>query len=176
MVEWLIRLVLSQEIASPILADDTTSACRIEVNSPVFQAGNQGAVPCKHTMPYKDAEKQREYQRLWKRKRKEEWFLANGPCVDCGSWQNLELDHENPKEKIDHRVWSWELRKRLKELSKCKPRCRRCHRIKTNKDFGFGELIHGTLWCYQRHRCRCEDCTRAKSESDKKYRCKTVDL
>ena len=46
------------------------------------------------------------YERVVKTRRKE-WFAKNGPCVDCGSWENLELDHEDPKTKISHTVWSW---------------------------------------------------------------------
>jgi len=86
-------------------------------------------------MPYKDPEKRRAYQREWVAKRRTEWFDANGPCVDCGTWGNtknkLELDHEDPSTKIAHTIWSWAKERREKELKKCVIRCHSCHMNKT---------------------------------------------
>ena len=42
----------------------------------------------------------RNYQRKWMAKRRAEWLKNNGPCVQCNSWENLEVDHINPKTKI----------------------------------------------------------------------------
>ncbi|MBW3545390.1 MAG: HNH endonuclease [Bacteroidetes bacterium] len=78
-------------------------------------------------MPYKDKEKQKEFQRNWMRKRRAEWFNENGPCVQCGSNEDLHIDHIDPFYKISHRIWSWTKRKRDSELSKCQVLCKRCH-------------------------------------------------
>lgn len=82
--------------------------------------------PYLSSMPYKDAQKQREYQRDWMRRRREEW-LAGKVCVDCGSSENIELDHKDPTQKVSHRIWSWAKEKREAEIAKCEPRCRPCH-------------------------------------------------
>lgn len=83
-------------------------------------------------MPYADPKKQSEYQVLWMRRRREAWFAENGPCVDCGSWEDLELDHIDASQKLDHRIWSWSDVRRSAELAKCVVRCADCHEIKTN--------------------------------------------
>ena len=49
-------------------------------------------------------EQKRVYQREWLARRRKAWFDLNGPCIKCGSWDDLELDHINPKDKIDHRI------------------------------------------------------------------------
>ena len=73
----------------------------------------------------------RKYQREWLAKRRQEWFDANGSCVDCGSFENLELDHVDPNLKISHKVWSWSKDRRDIELSKCVIRCYKCHKERT---------------------------------------------
>jgi hypothetical protein len=80
---------------------------------------------------YKNPELQRAYQLTWLRKRREAWLKGNGPCVDCGSWGNLEVDHVDASTKVSHRVWSWSLARRTSELSKCVVRCKQCHARKT---------------------------------------------
>jgi hypothetical protein len=78
-------------------------------------------------VPYADPDAQREYQRVWLARRRDEWFSANGPCSECGSWENLELHHLDPTQKVSHRVWSWSLARRTAELAKCTSLCRTCH-------------------------------------------------
>lgn len=82
-------------------------------------------------MGYKDPDEQRKYQREWCAKRRLTWLQENGPCVDCGTWYDLEIDHVDAKQKITNSVWSWSLERRTKELSKCAVRCRPCHDVKT---------------------------------------------
>lgn len=101
----------------------------------------------------------RDYQKKWyvdvMKKRREAWFAANGPCVDCGSWENLELDHDDPSSKVSHAVWSWSESRRIEELAKCKARCHRCHKkksVKENFDNGiYGmhkkKIVDGKTWC-----------------------------
>lgn len=106
-------------------------------------------------MGYKDPEKQKEYQRNWLAKRRADWFSENGPCINCGSWDNLELDHIDPSTKVDNKIWSWSKERRDKETAKCQVLCEDCHHEKTiaNKEYLYGEDIgnavlknHEVLW------------------------------
>jgi len=82
-------------------------------------------------MPYADPAKQSEYQVAWAKRRRDEWFAENGPCVDCGSWDDLRLDHVDASLKVDHKLWSWSAERRAAELEKCVARCHPCHVKKT---------------------------------------------
>jgi len=86
-------------------------------------------------VPYSDPDQQRAYQREWYARRRAEWFTANGPCVDCGSQEELQLDHVDPSQKISHCVWSWSLARREVELAKCLVRCTPCHMAKTRINY-----------------------------------------
>lgn len=77
-------------------------------------------------MPYKDRDRQREFQRLWKRKRREEYF-RDKRCAFCDTPENLVLHHVDPEEKDDHRIWSWSRERREREIEKCIPLCQQCH-------------------------------------------------
>ncbi len=93
-------------------------------------------------MPYKDPARQSEYQRRWTQRRRLDWLAANGPCVECGSWFDLQVDHIDPATKLNHNVWSWTKERREVELAKCQVLCRPCHAKKTAKEAVFGEK-HG---------------------------------
>jgi len=80
---------------------------------------------------YLNRDKQREYQNSWLKKRREVWLLNNGPCVGCGTWENLEIDHIDSMQKVSHRVWGWKEERRNKELEKCQILCWDCHLDKT---------------------------------------------
>ena len=86
-------------------------------------------------MPYKNKEKQKQYQREWVAKRKSDFFL-NKFCIKCGAKENLELDHIDPSKKLSHRIWSWSEQRRLDEIAKCQILCETCHGEKTkiNRD------------------------------------------
>lgn len=94
-------------------------------------------------MPYKNLEQQREYQRNWMAQRRKEWFDLNGPCADCGTQDNLELDHVDREGKISHKVWSWSKVRMEEELAKCVARCEKCHQIKTNQELSRPICKHG---------------------------------
>lgn len=82
--------------------------------------------------------------------RRLEWLNQNGPCVDCGSWVKLQVDHDNPKTKVSHRIWSWSEARRNQELRKCKPRCLKCHQAKTAKEIATRmrkTAPKGFAWC-----------------------------
>lgn len=80
-------------------------------------------------------EERRKYKREWQRtkyaERRSEWFAINGPCVDCASWDELEVDHVDASTKVTHNVWRWSRERREAELAKCVARCFPCHRRKT---------------------------------------------
>lgn len=116
------------------------------------------------TMTYKNKEQQREYQRQWMAKRRENWFAENGPCVICSSWEELELDHIDPELKETHKIWSWSKERREEELAKCQPLCVGCHAAKTRSENLSG---HGTGTSYQRG-CRCAECRAYKSAAMKR--------
>ena len=111
-------------------------------------------------MPYKDPEKQRAYMREWIAKRRANWLAENGPCVKCGSWENLEVDHIDPAEKVHHALWSWSQARRDVELAKCQVLCHDHHLEKT-RQWHYDNVQHGSLGMYYRG-CRCDLCSERK--------------
>ena len=111
-------------------------------------------------MPYGDKAKQREYQRLWIKNRRLEWVTSNGPCVLCGSSDNLEVDHIDPDLKTmnPRSIWSRKQESRDKELENCQVLCYSCHKEKTSL---WRLKEHGTMGRYS-HGCRCDDCRVAR--------------
>jgi hypothetical protein len=78
----------------------------------------------------------RRYQNRWMQRRREEWIRSHGPCVRCGSWENLEVDHKDHTQKLINISNLWSLApdnpKRVAELAKCQVLCHVCHVTKTN--------------------------------------------
>ncbi len=114
-------------------------------------------------MPYKDLNRQREFQRVWIKRRREEWFAEHGPCEKCGSWENLEIHHRDPEKKVTHNVWSWTPERRDAELAKCQVLCKSCHVEATNEQRR-PHFHHGTLSTYNYYHCRCPECRAANAE------------
>lgn len=108
-------------------------------------------------MPIANLEERRAYNRQWIRSRREAWFNENGPCVRCGSNEQLELDHIDPALKISHQIWSWSAPRRMAELSKCQILCHNCHLNKTRTDRK-RNIKHGMDATYTRQACRCDEC------------------
>lgn len=107
-------------------------------------------------MPYKDKIKQLEYQRQWMQKRRNSFFVDK-TCIECDSTEKLELDHVDPKTKIDHRIWSWSETRRLEEIAKCQILCQTCHKKKNIKQIKANIPEHGT-YSYKHKKCRCNIC------------------
>lgn len=89
-------------------------------------------------MPYKDHEKQKEFQRKWVKARRKK-HMGGKKCARCGAAVGTggELDHKKPHgntEKIDHRLWSLKDSKRKKKLKGMQVLCKSCHKKKTKKD------------------------------------------
>lgn len=110
----------------------------------------------------------KEYQREWLKRRRQQWLEENGPCVRCGSTENLEVDHINPNERISHRVWSWSAKRRSEELAKCQVLCHICHVDKTYIDCNY-KLVHG-FGGYWSKGCRCFFCRHYSMIAQRIYR------
>ena len=84
-----------------------------------------------------------------------------GKCVDCGSLNNLEFDHDDRKHKTFNisKCYSMNLNDLLIEVDKCKLRCKPCHLNKTKEVDGI-KSEHGKSSMYKKG-CRCSDCLEA---------------
>lgn len=97
-------------------------------------------------MPYKDIEKQRKFDRLWKRNKRvrsrlKVIDLLGGKCIDCSNsdFRVLEIDHIEPikrdrsiKTKLDSgALLTRGLLSGKYKMSSVKLRCANCHKIKT---------------------------------------------
>ncbi len=117
-------------------------------------------------MPLATREERRRYAREWKARRRREWF-AGKCCAFCKSEDHLEIDHIDPRLKVDHKVWSWAEERREIELSKCRVLCHKCHADRHSADQR-RPIRHGTNNGYLK-KCRCEACTRAHCECNREY-------
>lgn len=123
-------------------------------------------------MPYKDRAKQRQYQLVWAKNRRQRWLEENGPCKVCSSYNRLEIDHVNPTSKSSvlklyrtNSFWSWAEKRLAKELEKCQVLCHKCHAEKTWKAHA---APHGTDSRYRstkQRRCRCDLCRMAHARA-----------
>ena len=95
-----------------------------------------------------------------------------GCCSNCGSVDSLEFDHIDPttKKYTIAKAWTFSSKRFEEELTKCQLLCRSCHQKKSLKDAGQKDArsTHGTLSSYRY--CRCDLCTKAKSDYNKKSR------
>lgn len=82
-------------------------------------------------------------------------YFADKRCIDCGSAENLELDHIDRENKVGSDVWVWAEEKRKAEEAKCVVRCQSCHRERHAEE----RRRHGPSG-YNRG-CRCEVCKEA---------------
>lgn len=83
-------------------------------------------------MTYKGATA-REYRRRLRAQRRADWVNANGPCRHCGSREDLEIDHIDPRTKCfnPRALWLRSRAVREDELAKCQVLCAKCHTKKT---------------------------------------------
>lgn len=102
----------------------------------------------------------KEHNKIWmrgfRRKRnlqRKEYLLKNGPCKRCGSTENLELDHIDPKSKsfMTSHIFLRSKKIRDNELKKCQILCQECHKAKTLEDRGLKILtrdkVHYVWFC-----------------------------
>ena len=99
-----------------------------------------------------------------------------GKCVRCNSCTDLQIDHIDHLDKSFNVSNNWGLSwdKLVVELDKCQLLCAECHFQKTLEEGSFAkgpsnqpQNLHGTVWTYNKHKCRCEECKAAKSAAMK---------
>lgn len=117
-------------------------------------------------------EKHTEYElkRYHKRRSAALEFLG-GVCINCGSIDNLELDHIEPATKLFNisSFWSISENKFWVEVKKCQILCKICHLIKTTTIDRI-EISHGDYGYYKHRKCRCLLCKASNAEYMRKYR------
>lgn len=106
-------------------------------------------------MAYKDYEKQKKYQRIWRRNRNEitrakAFDILGGKCVECGieDWRVLQIDHKERilrKTRIDKSEDTGaNLRRKIVsgyvDKDKLQLLCANCHQIKTHKEAFRGRI------------------------------------
>lgn len=114
---------------------------------------------------------QRDYflKRYHNRRNKAIALLGN-KCTDCGSTENIEIDHVNPEDKefsLSKR-WGQAWEKIRAELAKCQLLCVTCHAHKT-KTYIVNKRHHGTTTMY-RHGCRCSACSACAVRYNREYK------
>lgn len=100
------------------------------------------------------------------RRRREAIAKLGGKCFECGSIDDLEFDHIDPKQKsfpIGEALSGWSQRRINKELKKCQLLCKNCHDRKHHT----AKYSHGTLSSYRY--CRCDECRAAKAAWSREY-------
>jgi hypothetical protein len=98
--------------------------------------------------------------------------ILGNKCQHCGSLENLQIDHIDPKRKAFDisSFWAYAWNDILEELKKCQALCENCHRAKTLIDLGQenARFKHGTLSSYRY--CRCNECKAAKNKYSREYK------
>ena len=96
-----------------------------------------------------------------------------GQCRYCGSKDNLEFDHINPKTKTSSvsGLWRATEEKFWSEVRKCQLLCKPCHENKSKAEAANRVVVeHGTLNAFQRHGCRCRECQTAAQSYKRDWR------
>ncbi len=135
----------------PLLTVRINFPLRVRI-APPEQILTYGILIC---MPFKNHQDLLAYQRKWMADRRHSFFHDKS-CVECGSTHELELDHIDPGQKVDHRIWNWSKERQEVELAKCQVLCESCHLIKTKKWYELRRK-HGSHTMYTRG-CRCVEC------------------
>lgn len=103
-------------------------------------------------------DKKRDYDNRWRQERRMAWIEKNGPCQECGSLEDLEVDHIDPSTKLLHtrEIWSRREEIRLLELEKCQVLCVVCHSKKSANEKR-NTTRHGT-YSMRKSGCKCNSC------------------
>lgn len=94
-------------------------------------------------MPYKDKEKQREFQKLWMRQRRAE-YLKDKCCALCQSTEELGLlRKEVYRQKRISGIWGARAKKKELALENCIVLCHECLKREKNKTRTTGVVAIG---------------------------------
>ena len=114
---------------------------------------------------------EKKYQR--NKLRRAEWIAKNGPCVRCGTWDKLEVDHIDPLTKEHEIKYIWQRSEDVRnyELAKCQVLCNACHIEKSTMEQKANKPVtHGSYKYYRRDGCRCDICVFAQRKRLAQYR------
>jgi 5-methylcytosine-specific restriction endonuclease McrA len=129
----------------------------------------------------KDKTKYNNYQREYQLKRYHERMATakirlGNRCVECGTTEDLEIDHIDPAKKTIKLSNLWSIAEHLfnAELEKCQLLCSNCHRNKSKIDIGVehGGGVSGKFITTdgKRKGCPCGPCTLKRKEYMRRYR------
>ena len=102
-------------------------------------------------------------------------YLSSHPCVDCGENRidTLDFDHVRGVKiqtvcAMVQRGREWEIIEQ--EIAKCEVRCGNCHRIRTSRQFGWGQsenrqAENGLLLAEYKRQNGCINCGEDRSEA-----------
>ena len=113
----------------------------------------------------------REYKRARYDRLRAEWIdKLGGVCVDCGSTDSLEFDHDIASEKTFDvsEFHSYSLKVIAEEMQKCVLRCSDHHLEKSLREGDFGSVDHGEGLSGKKN-CTCLACRAKKAEYMKTY-------
>lgn len=112
----------------------------------------------------------REYMRARYYRRRTAFIESRGgKCVECGSVENLEVDHIDRETKgfdVGKAFAGWSESRLQAELSKCQVLCKKCHGKKTISE---NAVEHGGGVSGKRN-CQCAPCKAKKAEYMKEYK------
>lgn len=127
-------------------------------------------------MPRKNKEQYNAYMREYMLKRyyeRRKYAIEQlgSRCAECGSTDQLEIDHIDPKKKSFDvgKLWSTAWARFIAELKKCQLLCDTHHNDKTlaHKGQRRAKGTHGTLSAYKY--CRCDRCRDVHSAYCREY-------
>lgn len=98
--------------------------------------------------------------------------MGGGKCVECGSKNDLHIDHKDPRTRsftlsgagLDK---SWD--KILDEFKKCQLLCSKCH-MKKNVESDWSRVVDHGQGLTGKKNCRCKLCAPLKDAYNKKYK------
>lgn len=124
------------------------------------------------------SESRKEYMRQYMAKRYHDKMnsvreMLGNKCSKCGDIEGpFHLDHIDASKKTMRAadVHSTNDKKVKEEVKNLQLLCVTCHKDKTHEawDYGVPKPRHGTYWMYYKHKCRCDACTEAYKEYNKK--------
>lgn len=88
------------------------------------------------------------YQNARIKRIRDAWISANGPCRNCGSSEELQVDHidrasKDPDLRYGRRIWTLDVERRAIELAKCQVLCTPCHKAKSREEERVAECPKG---------------------------------